>query len=210
MASFAIIGAFIPLSVLPAMADQNQTTFKSNVVLSKNSQIVDVAVKTPTIVPGDSQDQIAARVAAENAAKAAQVAKAAKSAKTTVTRVYNDPANIDVVYQTAGAAYGISWQVLKGINYVETGCVGSTTKTNPSGAGGPFQFMPGTWEHWKVDANGDGYADRNNIVDAAYTAARYLAASGGSANRYKTALWSYNPSSSYFNKVMSVAQSLGF
>ncbi|PIU24293.1 hypothetical protein COT12_01800, partial [Candidatus Berkelbacteria bacterium CG08_land_8_20_14_0_20_39_8] len=65
MASITVIGALVPLSVLPVIADQNQNGFKSDVVLVKNSQIVSIDAKAPTIVPGESQDQIAARVAVE-------------------------------------------------------------------------------------------------------------------------------------------------
>ncbi|MCX6810932.1 MAG: lytic transglycosylase domain-containing protein [Candidatus Berkelbacteria bacterium] len=212
MASFAVIGTLIPLTVLPVNADQNMSEFKSNVVLTKNSQVIDVALKTPTIVPGESQDQIAVRVAAENAARAAQAAAAAKSVKTVVTtsRVYVDPSSFDGIYQSAGSAYGIDWRILKAVHYVETGCSGSTSKRNPSGATGPMQFIPSTWRHYGVDGNGDGVVDITNVNDAIYAAANYLSASGGAMNGYKTALWSYNPSTSYFNKVMNVARSLGF
>jgi len=216
MASITVIGALVPLSVLPVIADQNQNGFKSDVVLVKNSQIVSIDAKAPTIVPGESQDQIAARVAVENAAnaaKAAQATKAAqvtKAAKITVSRAYVDPSNFDGIYQFAAATYGIDWRILKAVHYVETGCSGSTAKRNPSGATGPMQFIPSTWRHYGVDGNGDGVVDITNVSDAIYAAAHYLAASGGSMNGYKTALWSYNPSSSYFYKVMNVAKSIGF
>ena len=32
---------------------------------------------------------------------------------------------------------------------------------------GPMQFIPETWKHYGVDANGDGVADPQNIDDAA-------------------------------------------
>ena len=38
--------------------------------------------------------------------------------------------------------------------------------------------MPSTWLRWGTDADGDGIADPWNPVDAIYSAARYLAASG--------------------------------
>ena len=51
----------------------------------------------------------------------------------------------------------------------------------PSSAGaiGWMQFMPDTWARWGVDANGDGLPDPWNAEDAIYSAARYLAATGG-------------------------------
>lgn len=69
---------------------------------------------------------------------------------------------------------------------------------------GPFQFIPETWQHWGVDANGDGIADSDNIDDAALTAARYLCASGGDltgAPGWQQALMTYNQSAAYMNKV---------
>lgn len=50
-----------------------------------------------------------------------------------------------------------------------------------AGAGGPFQFMPTTWAGYGVDGNGDGRKDRNDLTDAAYGSANFLAALGGKA-----------------------------
>lgn len=46
-----------------------------------------------------------------------------------------------------------------------------------AGASGPFQFMPGTWNAYKEDGNGDGVMDIQNFEDAAYAASK-LAATG--------------------------------
>jgi soluble lytic murein transglycosylase-like protein len=210
MASVAILSVIVPLSVIPAIADQKtEDQFTSKVVLNKNANIVEIASKHSTIVPGESRVQSEARVAAE-AAKAAQVASSSRTVIAREKRVYNDPANFDGIYQSAGAAYGIDWRILKAVHYVETGASGSTSKRNPSGATGPMQFIPSTWRAYGVDGNGDDVKDITNVEDAIYAAANYLSASGGSMNGYKTALWSYNPSTRYFAKVMDVARSLGF
>ena len=69
---------------------------------------------------------------------------------------------------------------------------------------GPLQFIPETWRHWGVDANGDGRIDPDNIDDAALTAARYLCARGGDltmAEGWQRALMSYNQSLDYMYKV---------
>lgn len=215
VASIAILGVIAPVSIIPVFSAKEDQAFESKIVFDKTSgQIVDVAEKYATIVPGESQAQTEARIAAENAAKAvaeaAMAAKPAKTVKTATAKVYNDPANFDGIYQSAGVAYGIDWRILKAVHYVETGCSGSTSKRNPSGATGPMQFIPSTWRHYGVDGNGDGVVDITNVSDSIYAAANYLAASGGSANGYRTALWSYNPSARYFAKVMDVARSLGF
>ena len=82
------------------------------------------------------------------------------------------------IWQRAGAAYGIPWQVLGAINKVESN-FGRNMGPSSAGAVGWMQFMPSTWERWGVDANGDGVADPWNAEDAVFAAARYLAASGG-------------------------------
>lgn len=209
MASFALLGAIVPLSLIPALATDNDK-FVSKVVLSKNAGIVNIAEKKPVIVPGESKVQAEARMQAEAESRAR--AEAAKKVVTvSVSKiVYNDPADFDGIYQSAGAQYGIDWRILKAIHYVETGCSGSTYKRNPSGATGPMQFIPSTWRAYGVDGNGDGIKDISNVNDAIYAAANYLRASGGEINNYKTSLWSYNPSSRYYTKVMTVAKSLGF
>jgi soluble lytic murein transglycosylase-like protein len=43
---------------------------------------------------------------------------------------------------------------------------------SPAGAQGIAQFMPYTWKHYGIDADGDGLADVWNPVDAIHSAAR--------------------------------------
>src|ERR1044071_51424 len=80
----------------------------------------------------------------------------------------------------------------------------------PSSAGaiGWMQFMPSTWVRWGTDANGDGIADPWNPVDAVYSAARYLAASGA-AEDIRQAIFSYNHADWYVNDVVQLAQLYG-
>src|SRR5881397_3710262 len=82
------------------------------------------------------------------------------------------------LWQRAGAAYGIPWQVLGAINKIESN-FGRNMGPSSAGAIGWMQFMPSTWLRWGVDANGDEIADPWNAQDAITAAARYLAASGG-------------------------------
>ncbi len=107
------------------------------------------------------------------------------------------------IWQNAGAAYGIPWQVLAAINKVETN-FGGNMGPSSAGAVGWMQFMPDTWLRWGVDANGDGVADPWNADDAIYAAARYLAASGGSSD-IRSAVFSYNHADWYVNEVMALA-----
>jgi cell wall-associated NlpC family hydrolase len=107
------------------------------------------------------------------------------------------------IWQNAGAAYGVPWQVLAAINKVETN-FGGNMGPSSAGAVGWMQFMPDTWLRWGVDANGDGVADPWNADDAIYAAARYLAASGGSSD-IRSAVFSYNHADWYVNEVMALA-----
>ena len=82
------------------------------------------------------------------------------------------------IYQAAGTAYGIPWQVLAAINEVETD-YGRDLSVSSAGAEGWMQFLPAEWAQYGVDANGDGFKDPYNPADAIFAAARYLRAAGG-------------------------------
>ena len=108
------------------------------------------------------------------------------------------------IWQAAGQAYGIPWAVLAAINKVESG-FGQNMGPSSAGAIGWMQFMPDTWARWGVDANGDGVADPWNAEDAIYSAARYLAATGG-ATDISSAVFSYNHAQWYVDEVLQLAQ----
>jgi membrane-bound lytic murein transglycosylase B len=95
------------------------------------------------------------------------------------------------LWQQAGTAYDIPWQVLASINKVES----NFSPQHGSGSRAPsgwMQFMPSTWVRWGVDANRDGIADPvESAGHAIYAAARYLAAAGGSTDIAR-AVFSYN------------------
>ncbi|MGD1058031.1 MAG: lytic murein transglycosylase [Solirubrobacteraceae bacterium] len=111
------------------------------------------------------------------------------------------------IFQAAGTAYGIPWQVLAAINEVETD-YGRDLSVSSAGAEGWMQFLPSEWAQYGVDANGDGYKDPYNPADAIFAAARYLSAAGGDTN-IKAAVYSYNHSQEYVESVMLRAQLLG-
>ncbi len=111
------------------------------------------------------------------------------------------------IYQAAGTAYGIPWQVLAAINEVETD-YGRDLSVSSAGAEGWMQFLPAEWAQYAVDANGDGFKDPYNPSDAIFTAARYLKAAGGDAD-IRGAVYSYNHSQAYVDSVMLRAQLLG-
>ena len=112
------------------------------------------------------------------------------------------------LYKSAAAQYGIPWNVLAAVHYVESGASGSTNVTSYAGAQGPMQFMPGTWRAYGVDANGDGVADSHNVDDAIYGAANLLAAGGAAEGNVDAALFNYNHAQWYVDKVNDVANSI--
>ena len=111
------------------------------------------------------------------------------------------------LWQSAGAAYGIPWQVLASINKIESN-LGRNMGPSSAGAIGWMQFMPSTWMRWGTDANGDGVADPWNAQDAVYSAARYLAAAGG-ATDISRAVFAYNHADWYVREVLDLAQIYG-
>jgi hypothetical protein len=111
------------------------------------------------------------------------------------------------IYQAAGAAYGIPWQVLAAINEVETD-YGRDLRVSSAGAEGWMQFLPTEWGQYGVDVNNDGFKDPYNPADAIFAAARYLKAAGGDSD-IRAAVFSYNHSQAYVNSVLLRARLLG-
>lgn len=221
LASFAVVAAMLPVTVAPAAAPATSevveaaVSYNADIKLDTSKSTLLVSdTKISTIVPGESRVEKEAREAREKAeaeARAKALAEAREKAtqsRSTVARerrVYVDPSNFDEIYARAGAAYGVDPRILSAIHQVETGRSGSSGITNHSGSGatGPMQFLPSTWRTHGVDGNGDGIKDINNVEDAIFAAAAYLKACG--YPNVKKALWGYNPSQAYYNKVMRIA-----
>ncbi|MDQ3891271.1 MAG: lytic murein transglycosylase [Actinomycetota bacterium] len=113
-------------------------------------------------------------------------------------------AQLLALWQAAGRAYGVPWQVLGAINKVESD-FGRNMGPSSAGALGWMQFMPSTWLRWGMDANGDGVANPWNPEDAVYAAARYLAAAGGRED-IEGAIFAYNHADWYVQEVLELAQ----
>jgi murein DD-endopeptidase MepM/ murein hydrolase activator NlpD len=111
------------------------------------------------------------------------------------------------LWQRAGSAYGIPWQVLAAINKIESN-FGRNMGPSTAGAVGWMQFMPDTWYRWGTDADGDGVADPWNPTDGVFSAARYLAAAGGGANLYR-AVYAYNHADWYVKQVLDLSNLYG-
>jgi hypothetical protein len=111
------------------------------------------------------------------------------------------------LYQQAAQRYGLDWAILAGIGKVECDHGRdpdpSCTKggaVNSAGAGGPMQFLAGTWARYGVDGDGDGRTDRWDPADAIMGAANYLRASGAPGD-YRRAIFAYNHAGWYVEEV---------
>ncbi|MDH2424302.1 lytic transglycosylase domain-containing protein [Sphaerisporangium sp. TRM90804] len=113
---------------------------------------------------------------------------------------------LDLYRVAAGVCPGLSWSVLAAIGQVESGH-GRNNGPSSAGALGPMQFMPATWKAYGVDGDGDGKADIWSAYDAVPSAARYLCANGGGqgGQRLRSAVYRYNHSWAYVNKVLGLA-----
>jgi hypothetical protein len=130
-----------------------------------------------------------------------------------VSRPIGDiPASLLSVYQAAAETCpGLPWTVLGAIGKVESNHGRSTASgvhsgENSAGAGGPMQFLATTWAAYGVDAHHDGQADRYDITDAIFGAARYLCANdAGKPARLRSAIYAYNHATWYVDAVLRQA-----
>ena len=102
----------------------------------------------------------------------------------------------------AASCPGLPWQVLDAIAQVETG--GGHMAVSAAGAVGPMQLLPSTWVQYRADVS----ARIDDFEDSAVAAARLLCANGAPGN-LRRALWNYNHSDYYVERVLELAAGLG-
>ena len=102
------------------------------------------------------------------------------------------------LYRKGQRRYGVAWQVLAAVNFVETG-FNRLRNNSTAGAQGPMQFIPSTWRAY---GRGGNIRDPH---DAILGAANYLHASGAPTS-YRRALFAYNHSSRYVDAVLRFAR----
>lgn len=122
--------------------------------------------------------------------------------------VVGQPGNyLDLYKAAATRCPGLSWTVLAAIGQVESSH-GRNNGPSSAGALGPMQFMPATWKAYGVDGDGDGKADIWSPYDAVPGAANYLCHNGAGqgGEKLRKAVWFYNHSWDYVNKVMGLAE----
>ncbi len=103
-------------------------------------------------------------------------------------------------YDAAAERFGVRWELLAAVNFVESG-FGRLRNSSVAGAQGPMQFIPTTW-----GAYGMG-GDIDDPGDAVLGAANYLSASGAPEDQ-EGALFAYNRSTSYGEAVSRHAEAI--
>lgn len=194
--SVIVIFAFMPIDTTKVKAENEDIAIRFD------------QTKSQALVGKDRQVAIASGDSAIELAKKSSTGKIAYAGGATQS-VERDPAYFRDLYMRAGAAYGVPWQLIEAVHYVETGSSDSTNETSYAGATGPMQFMPGTWRTYGVDGNGDGSANITDVNDAIYGAANLLAQSGAAEGNIDAALFNYNHAQWYVDKVKGIAQDAG-
>lgn len=120
------------------------------------------------------------------------------------------PADYLVLYQQAGLAYGIPWQLLAAIGKVESdhGHNPNAYRPNEAGAQGPMQFIPSSWARYRW-ASGNPTPDVNNPRDAIFAAAAYLRVAGAPQDLPR-AIYAYNHAWWYVDMVLRQMRAYGY
>jgi soluble lytic murein transglycosylase-like protein len=172
--------------------------------------VTSVAVVALAILAGVAQATPSAPAAPRAAAAdtpTAAPADVAAAADAPVVGPTDARADAALYANAAATCPGLPASVLAAIHQVETRSA-ARGEVSSAGARGPMQFLPTTWSRYGFDANGDGRADIEDLVDAVYSAASYLCANGGAeADGLRSALWNYNHSWAYVEQVLAVSAS---
>jgi hypothetical protein len=101
-------------------------------------------------------------------------------------------------YREAQRRFGVRWNVLAAVNFVES-AFNKLRNNSASGAQGPMQFIPATWRAYGLGGN------VRDPHDAILGAANYLRANGAPVSN-RRALYRYNPSPLYVDAVLRYAR----
>ena len=107
------------------------------------------------------------------------------------------PATLLRYYREGQRRFGVPWNVLAGVNFVES-AFNKLRNESVAGAQGPMQFMPATWRAYGLGG------DVHDPHDAILGGANYLHANGAPRN-VSRALFRYNPSHLYVDAVLRYA-----
>jgi cell wall-associated NlpC family hydrolase len=114
----------------------------------------------------------------------------------------------------AGVCPGLDWSILAAIGKIETDhgrstLPGVSSRENSAGAGGPMQFLAGTFDdvvaRHPLPAGGASPPSRYNPQDAIYAAAYYLCDNGAGRGYLHSAIFAYNHAEWYVQEVVDQA-----
>lgn len=204
----SMLFALFPLQLITPMVESSPITEKQEVwqtqlsLADKTPDLMIGAAQTLTIEKGPSRyDEEQERLAQERKKREAALRLAHQSSAVTMTEEEKQS-----WIAQAAASYGIPRQLLWAVLVIESGGQAYTCKANPvSGATGPGQFMPKTWERYGIDGNKDGRRDKCDIRDVAFGSANLLASNGAAQGDYRRALLRYNNAEWYVRKVLDRA-----
>jgi membrane-bound lytic murein transglycosylase B len=108
------------------------------------------------------------------------------------------PARLLRYYREGERRFGVRWNVLAAVNFVES-AFNKLRNNSATGAQGPMQFMPATWRAYGLGG------DVHDPHDAILGAANYLHANGAPSDN-RRALFHYNPSRLYVDAVLRYAR----
>ena len=106
-------------------------------------------------------------------------------------------ARLTAWYREAQRRFGVRWQLLAAVNFVES-AFGKLRNDSTAGAQGPMQFLPATWRAYGLGGN------VHDAHDSILGAANYLRANGARTDE-RRALYHYNRSSLYVSAVLHYA-----
>src|SRR5215510_2638308 len=110
------------------------------------------------------------------------------------------PANLLRYYREAERRFGVRWNLLAAVNFVES-AFNKLRNNSAAGAQGPMQFIPATWRAYGMGG------DVHDPHDAILGAANYLRANGAPTDN-RRALFHYNQSALYVDAVLRYAREI--
>jgi membrane-bound lytic murein transglycosylase B len=149
-----------------------------------------VLVRLPSAVRAEARDIVAARRALTALTRPTRAA----SFRVGPAR---PAAELLLFYREAKRRFGVDWEVLAAINFVES-AFGRVRSPSAAGAQGPMQFLPSTWRRYGLGG------DVHDPHDAILGAANYLRASGYTRDA-RRALRLYNRSDLYVEAILRYA-----
>lgn len=104
------------------------------------------------------------------------------------------------LYRRAERRFGVDWEVLAAVNFVETQ-FNKLRNNSVAGAQGPMQFIPATWRAYGMGGN---IRDPRDAIPAAANLLR----ANGAPRSYRRALYAYNPSGRYVRAVLAYSRQM--